>query len=280
MKNDGNPQSSPRTDNSFEQQFSGNSFLPEIPMLTIISPHMAPRSRSPSPVRSNGQDDATPTSSSDHTSNGNADGSNISQLQDRINMMSQRLSLIEQMVYAASYNQMMNQQYSAIPAVVAPGMPGRHRASLSGGEPKTRELDEICLEEFARNPFPNSVAINRMASRLLARHESSGLRPLASSVRKWYRKKRDENGMKIFNSCLVHIQPLVDSGMAVEAIWDKLESEPAIYERILEESRLDVTEPRMALRFLKIKIKSYFVRRVLPPGAAHIGPAGLDEDDE
>lgn len=277
MKNRGNPDASPGAGNTFEQQFSGNSFLPDIPMLSIPSPRLVnSSSRSPSPQHPSNR----PSDGTEFSSSGQEDMASItvSQLQDRVNKMTQRLMLIEQFVYA-SYGQMVSQQYTPMMSA-NPSSSSRSRANSGSGEPKMRELDEVCLEEFALNPYPVSVEINRMASKLLAHYQSTGLRPLGSAIRKWYRKKRDENGMKIFTACLTHIQPLVDSGMGVEAVWERLEGDPAIYERILEEARLDITEPRMALRFLKKKIKSYFIRRVLPPGAAHVGPAGFDESDD
>lgn len=88
-------------------------------------------------------------------------------------------------------------------------------------------------------------------------------RDIISVIRKWFRKKRDENGQKVFNACISIIQPLVNSGTSIEIVKESIANDEAFYQRLLAESNLDIAEPVSARNFLMQKVDAYISRRIL-----------------
>lgn len=101
-----------------------------------------------------------------------------------------------------------------------------------------------------------------MASRLLPRYPSSGNRAILAAIRKWYRKKRDENGQKVFHACSDLIKPMIDSGMETAVIHRMLSEDKAFRESMLCAASLDIEDEDNASMFLQSKIEAYFKRRV------------------
>lgn len=130
--------------------------------------------------------------------------------------------------------------------------------------PSMRDLDQVCNPEFAKEPSPTTSDLNRMYQALEGQFPTAGRRNILSAVRKWYRKKRDENGQKVFTSCLAVIQPLLNDGLSIEDIKARLEDpNDGLLQRMLNETNLDIKDSERAQDFLHKKIEAYFQRRVL-----------------
>jgi len=183
----------------------------------------------------------------------------VNQLRIDIHQLNYRLTNMERTVY--------HQLQSQMPQAMPPGlqvMPPAAAPSAEYREPKMRDLDGVCLPNFAIQPQPSVVELNRMARTLLQRFPSYGQRNLVASIRKWYRKKRDENGQKVFTACISQLQPLIDGGAGIEEVRMGLTEDGAFRAALLAEANLDIEDAENASLFLTQKVEAYFNRRVLP----------------
>lgn len=105
-----------------------------------------------------------------------------------------------------------------------------------------------------------------MATRLLPRYPSAGMRNLLGAIRKWYRKKRDENGQKVFHACTDIIKPMIEAGRGMEEVMGMLQGDPAFRGSMMRAAGLDIENERNAYMFLESKVEAYFKRRVLQGG--------------
>lgn len=101
-----------------------------------------------------------------------------------------------------------------------------------------------------------------MVSRLLPRYPSAGNRAILAAIRKWYRKKRDENGQKVFHACTDFIKPMIDSGTETAEVNRRLEEDLAFRQAMLRAASLDIEDEDNAFLFLQTKVEAYFKRRV------------------
>lgn len=127
---------------------------------------------------------------------------------------------------------------------------------------KLRDLDHICLPFFCSQPNPTSVQLNRLVSQLETTLSEYGRKTLLSNVRKWFRKRRDDNGQKVFAACSEIIPGKLKSGVQTEAIREDIRAHGEIYEQITELSAVEITDTESLHTFLSEKIKSFLDRRV------------------
>jgi hypothetical protein len=121
----------------------------------------------------------------------------------------------------------------------------------------------VCHREFALHPNPANVDLNRMASQIEPNHPQASRKEILSVIRKWFRKKRDEDGQKVFNACNIILQPMIQEGATVEDIKERLQTDDALRRRLLECANLCIADEEQAGLFLDQKVNAYFSRRVL-----------------
>lgn len=126
-----------------------------------------------------------------------------------------------------------------------------------------RDLDSVCHQEFALQPNPSNVDLNRMASLIEPNYPHASRKEILSIIRKWFRKKRDEDGQKVFNACNLILQPLIQEGESVDDIKDRVQTDNGLRRRLLESANLCIADEVQAGAFLDQKVSAYFSRRVL-----------------
>jgi hypothetical protein len=170
-------------------------------------------------------------------------------------MMEQRMTNLENVVASV-----LDGRYTAMPITVGTV----HQIHRLDSAPSMRDLDTFCSAEFAREHDPTSADLSRIYKVINGQFPGAGRRNVLSAVRKWYRKKRDENGQKVFTSCIAIIQPTINDGTSVEIIRERLKNEDdTLYQKMLSKTNLDIKNPERARAFLLAKVESYFIRRVL-----------------
>lgn len=126
-----------------------------------------------------------------------------------------------------------------------------------------RDLDSVCHQEFARSPNPSNVDLNRLASIIEPNYPHASRKEILSIIRKWFRKKRDEDGQKVFNACNLILQPMILDGTSVEDIKEMLQTDDGLRRRLLDSANLCIADEEQAGIFLDQKVSAYFSRRVL-----------------
>jgi hypothetical protein len=89
-----------------------------------------------------------------------------------------------------------------------------------------------------------------------------GRKTLLSNVRKWFRKRRDDNGQKVFATCNEIIPEKLKEGIQIDNIRADIKTHGQIFESIKSLSALEITETDSLNAFLLEKIKSFLDRRV------------------
>lgn len=176
----------------------------------------------------------------------------ITQIQIQLAKFEERIQYIEHYVYSC---------YSAASAnavAVQPVMRASGRSSL-----RTRDLDTLLLPHFIQSPNSDTNKVNRILREIESSFPSIERRRLGSEVRKWYRKKRDENGQKIFAACEELIKPQIESGIDPEQLKTAaLDPSAALYQDLKRHSDLPFVVQAQLHDFLTDKVGAYFRRRI------------------
>lgn len=145
-----------------------------------------------------------------------------------------------------------------------PSLPNRidTRSPEASNQLKLRDLDFMCLPFFCVMPNPTSVQLNRLVSQLEATLSQFGRKTLLSNVRKWFRKRRDDNGQKVFAACNDIIPEKLKEGIQIDDIRADIKAHGQIFELIKSLSAIEITETDSLNAFLQEKIKSFLDRRV------------------
>lgn len=191
--------------------------------------------------------------SNGHSSTSTEKAADDNPIMNMLKEFSYRLAHLEHAVYSAQQG-----QPNMFAAVQTPQTFRSEPSSI-----RMRDLDRICYVEFALQPHPTNNDLSRMAQRIEGSFPGMGRRQIVSSIRKWYRKRRDENGQKVFSACIAILQPLIGSGLTVDELRLRLAHNPEFLQSMLDEAALEITNQELATQFMMEKIEAFFARRVL-----------------
>ena len=176
----------------------------------------------------------------------------ITQIQHQLARFEERMQFIEHYMYSC-YNAAATNAVAVQPVMRASG-----RSSL-----RTRDLDNLLMPHFVQSPNSDTNKVNRILREIESSFPSIERRRLGSEVRKWYRKKRDENGQKIFAACEELIKPQIESGMNPEELKTAaLDPSSALYQDLKKHTDLPFVVQAQLHDFLADKVGAYFRRRV------------------
>jgi len=187
----------------------------------------------------------------------------VNEAKNAIKVMEARLVYLE--------NILQNISSGGRPVVTNSIQPNTHYSSQSHPIPsiKLSSLDSLLIPEFALNPHPDPKTLNRLFLRLEQHYHQHQQGPrtrrhIIALLRKWFRRRRDENGQRVFAACQAIVMPLVAYGLGEEELKIKIqENEDGLLQRIMAECDLDVTESYAARQFFLEKIDAFFLRRII-----------------
>ena len=132
---------------------------------------------------------------------------------------------------------------------------------------KVRELDSYC-QGFIQTTFePSIVELNLFCQRLNNAFPQYPLKVRISSVRKWFRKKRDELGQYVFAACEDQLHKRFAGGETFESVHEELKAHGTLYASMMAASQLEIfANENTRAAFLLIKIRAFYDRRILGTG--------------
>lgn len=126
-------------------------------------------------------------------------------------------------------------------------------------ELKRTQLDRYCLPAFESSPEPTPMALHQLARRIEAQHPHVDSRSLLSSIRRWFRKKREEVGLKIITALRkTHPDSLSEKR---EEILSLITSEAFDMESLIHEARLALNTTPPLTDFCRNKILTFLHRK-------------------
>lgn len=193
------------------------------------------------------------------------------QLTPLIHHLASRVYYLEQMLAAfmssssssAAYmpSSSPSMQPSSLPSPLPISPPTLKCRQQDPSLPSMNQMSIVCEPVFAKDPHPSNQTLLQIAHQFMQMLGSDDRRGMVGHVRKWFRKRRDENGQKVFQACIELIQPYLDSGATVNYIRT-LMGQDTFRQQMMQASKLDITDKTNAQLFLDSKIEAYFTRRV------------------
>lgn len=147
-------------------------------------------------------------------------------------------------------------------------LPTMVSASFNGGRKsdceaiRNRDLDPICLPLFRQKPNPSNTDFIQLCRVLERSNPKLERKRVLSALRRWFRKKRDENGQKVFSACTSILLPRIEAGISIDDLRDSLAQNSQLFNAISEQALLEISDPNSASVFLREKIESFLSRRV------------------
>lgn len=127
---------------------------------------------------------------------------------------------------------------------------------------KLRDLDDLCLPLFTRKPNPSTVELNQLVRAIERNYPRVEKKKMLSVIRRWFRKRRDDNGQKVFAACISVLVPLIEQGLPVDGIQRSVRERDQLYSELAEQASIEITNAQAAHEFLLEKIKSFIDRRI------------------
>lgn len=128
----------------------------------------------------------------------------------------------------------------------------------------SRTLDSLCMPLFVKCPSPNNTALAELASMYIASEgaETPDRKAAMSMIRKWFRKRRDENGQKVFAACQSVLMPMLESGTMLSDVEYDVHTKGPLFQEIRKMAEVEIMDPAAKDEFLREKIDSFLERRV------------------
>ena len=145
----------------------------------------------------------------------------------------------------------------------------RGRPSLIGPPLHAEDLQEHCISLFAKQFNPSSAQLNDLCFKLGPTFPNVSHELLLSSVRLWFRKKRERCGKKVFIACANVLPGKFAEGLSLEDIKAEIGSTGDLYAYFVRISQLGVFEnSAIAVAFINNKVQAYYDRH-FPDSAPH-----------
>ncbi len=156
-----------------------------------------------------------------------------------------------------------------IPATTV-AVPPRQTAGRASSEIQRNHLDRMCRELLEATAEPDNASMGAVSEAIQAMEQYRHVahRTILSQVRRWFRKRREEMGMRVISVFRRRYAHDLLSDAGVGALLAALEAENPLVcldlGPVLAEARIEVRAPDEADRFARGKIGG-FLRR-LPAG--------------
>lgn len=134
---------------------------------------------------------------------------------------------------------------------------------VTPGMPTRRAIEAACLPVFKEDPDPSKEALRSISIKLgapLTNAKCPESKKMVQAIRAWFRRRRNENGQRIFNESARMLDGLkFESDAEVSAF---LEDEVLVGE-ILEKAKLEFNQKQVQMTFGLPKIESYIRRKCM-----------------
>lgn len=142
-------------------------------------------------------------------------------------------------------------------------------------ELKRSQLDRYCLPVFEASPEPRPLALSQLVRRIEAQYPRVDGRALLSCIRRWFRKKREEVGLKI-TTALRRMYP-DDEMMAGsrQQILAQLEAGTFDTISLIAEARLALDSTLAVVEFCNGKLVAHLQRQALATQGDTVPPLNL-----
>lgn len=187
-----------------------------------------------------------------------------------------RITALEQHIYGAMRVNMQTQPGQRGISVQTQGQQSGLQKLI-----KVRELDSYCQDLIKATFEPSIVELNQFCQRLNHAFPQYPMKVRVSSVRKWFRKKRDELGQHVFAACEEHLHRRFAEGATFEAVREELKAHGALYDSMMAASQLELfANESIRTAFLLLKVRAFYDRRILGTGPTLRKPekCALEED--
>lgn len=146
---------------------------------------------------------------------------------------------------------------------------------------RNRDLLPHCSDFFAAHFNPSTTEFNKFSRSLEAHFPVFERKTIASSVRRWFRKRRDELGQKVFLAAEEQLYAKFTAGANLKTITAEVKSRGELFQNLMSSSELlsVFRDPNVAASFLMKKISSFYDRRILGKAPCPNRKGGNDDDD-
>lgn len=140
----------------------------------------------------------------------------------------------------------------------------RGRPSIVGPPLQVEALEQHCIPLFTRQFNPSSVQLNNLCLALGPSFPDVSHELLLSSVRLWFRKKRERCGKRVFAACANILPRKLAEGLSLADIKAEIGSMGDLYACVVRISQLGVFESNaVAVAFINDKVQAYYNRHIL-----------------
>lgn len=144
--------------------------------------------------------------------------------------------------------------------VVNQMLPLLQAATPRPAEIRKGQLDRFCLALFQENPEPTPIQLSNMIRDMEEAFPGHDRRELFSVVRRWFRKKREEVGLKVISGLRRMFGGDLKSNAGI--IERQLINGTFNYDALVEESRISLEPTEAVLKFCQEKMSSYLNRMI------------------
>jgi hypothetical protein len=127
----------------------------------------------------------------------------------------------------------------------------------------TIDYDAACAPLFQIKPTPTSIELNQLVRSIEGSHPNADYRKILSEVKKWFRKKRDVQGQKVFSACNELVQPMISGGTPISEISKLFRDKADLYHQVLDLSQLNFSSQEDKHAFFISKVKAFLSRRMI-----------------
>lgn len=122
------------------------------------------------------------------------------------------------------------------------------------------DLDQACNPVWAETPEPTNLQLQEIATILEGRFGNIGRKELISNVRKWFRKRREELGIKLLNSFKEIYKTDLLSPEKSASIKLQFEDNTIELDEIIEGAKLAVPDNAKVRKFCREKLLNFMER--------------------
>ncbi len=196
--------------------------------------------------------DSDPNRSSSALSN-KQDSPSVERLHSYIVQLNARLQYVENIVV----NSFQSQAFINPMGTMGASFPQRT------DEIRVRDLDDMIEPHFLQTPAPTNIQLNNIVKDVEPRLMGYERKKISAAIRKWYRKRRDEEGQKVFAACVSHLQPLINTKEDADSVKIRIQNEDDdLYKLVFSASQLDMTNEKACHEFFEQKVDAFFNRRI------------------
>lgn len=148
-------------------------------------------------------------------------------------------------------------------------------ASAAASQIRRRDLETVLAPLFRLHPSPTTLELSSVTRTLEHLYPQLERRPILSQVRKWFRKRREELGQKVFAQSQARWGNQSMDKAQVDLLLAELRRDRQVLTQILEGCAMDLEVNEDCLNMVHLKVESYLTRR-----KSINGKSQLDSDDD